>query len=84
MTLGKVIGTVVSTVKHPVLKGYKLLIVQPVTPDGAAKGSVDLALDTVQAGPGDPVFCRSWLSCVYDGKDYDHAWSLCNAYVGDS
>jgi microcompartment protein CcmK/EutM len=55
MQLGKVIGTVVSTRKHPVLEGYKLLIVQPVKPDGRKAGGVEIALDTVQAGTGETV-----------------------------
>jgi microcompartment protein CcmK/EutM len=55
MKLGKVIGNVVSTVKLDIFKGYKILVVRPVNPDGTGKGSVMLAVDTVQAGPGDTV-----------------------------
>jgi ethanolamine utilization protein EutN len=50
-----VIGTVVSTVKHEVLQGRKLLLVQPVDPQGGKQGKVLLAVDTVQAGAGDTV-----------------------------
>ncbi len=55
MTLGRVIGTVVSTVKLDVLVGYKILMVQPVDPEGNEAGAVTLALDSVQAGIGDTV-----------------------------
>ena len=55
MTLGRVIGTVVSTVKLEVLSGYKILMVQPVDPQGQDAGAVTLALDSVQAGVGDTV-----------------------------
>lgn len=55
MLIGKVIGSIVSTVKHPVLKGFTLLIVQPVGPDGGKAGGMEIALDTVQAGAGDKV-----------------------------
>jgi microcompartment protein CcmK/EutM len=55
MTLGRVIGTVVSTVKLEVLSGYKILMVRPVDPRGADAGAVTLALDSVQAGVGDTV-----------------------------
>ena len=55
MTLGRVIGTVVSTVKLEVLSGYKILMVQPVDPKGKDIGAVTLALDSVQAGVGDTV-----------------------------
>ena len=55
MILGRVIGTVVSTVKLEVLSGYKILMVQPVDPQGQDAGAVTLALDSVQAGVGDTV-----------------------------
>ena len=55
MIAGKVIGSVVSTVKHPILKGHKILLVKPIKPDGTAYGKVIVALDTVQAGEGDTV-----------------------------
>ena len=55
MVIGKVIGTVVATQKHPVLQGYKLLIVQPEGPDGKNAGGIEIALDTVQAGTGETV-----------------------------
>ena len=55
MIIAKVVGTVVSTVKHPSLVGQKLLVVQPVDPAGNAKGRTLVAVDTVQAGRGDTV-----------------------------
>jgi len=55
--LGKVIGTVVATQKHEALAGIKLLIVQPITPDGKAKGRAVVAVDgTAMAGPGETIF----------------------------
>ncbi len=55
MTLAKVIGTVVATIKSGDLKGYKLLVLQPVDAEGQAKGRTMVGLDTVQAGEGDTV-----------------------------
>jgi microcompartment protein CcmK/EutM len=55
MILGKVLGTVVATVKLEIYAGYKLLIVQPVDPEGNPLGKTLLAIDTVQAGAGDTV-----------------------------
>lgn len=55
MILARVIGTVVSTSKLPVYEGYKMLVLQPVSPKGEALGKTVLALDTVQAGEGDIV-----------------------------
>jgi ethanolamine utilization protein EutN len=57
MQLAKVIGTVVATEKHQALQGIKLLIVQPVSPDGEPKGRPVVAVDgTAMAGPGETVF----------------------------
>jgi ethanolamine utilization protein EutN len=55
VTLGRVIGNVVSTSKLPVLEGYKILMVRPVDPKGGDAGDITLALDSVQAGVGDTV-----------------------------
>jgi ethanolamine utilization protein EutN len=55
MQVGTVVGTVVSTQKHPKLHGAKLLLVQPELPDGTAKGNVVLAIDSVGAGIGERV-----------------------------
>ncbi len=55
MTLAKVTANVVSTEKHPHYKGQKILVVQPVGPDGTPKGRSLLAVDGVQAGIGDLV-----------------------------
>ena len=55
MKLCKVQGNVVSTVKHPTYRGHKLMIVQPMDEQGQDAGSSFLAVDLVQAGPGDTV-----------------------------
>ena len=55
MKLCRVIGPVVATAKHKSYAGRKLLSVQPVDEQGAATGSSFLAVDDVQAGPGDVV-----------------------------
>lgn len=56
MYLGRVIGTVVATVKYEGLEGRKLLVVQPVDHDGNPTGNFEVAVDTAQAGPDDLVF----------------------------
>lgn len=55
MTLARVVGTVVSTVKHEKLVGHTLLIVQPIDAEDRARGGRIVALDSVQAGVGDRV-----------------------------
>ncbi len=55
MTLARVTGTVVSTVKVEALEGLKLMIVHPITPDGTLKGKQLVAVDSLQSGIGDDV-----------------------------
>jgi microcompartment protein CcmK/EutM len=56
MQLAKVLGEVVSTVKDANLTGMKLLVLQPLTPDGEPAGRTLVALDSVGAGVGENVF----------------------------
>ncbi len=55
MILGRVLGEVVATQKHPSHQGRKLLVVQPVNPDDSVRGESVLAIDAVDAGVGDRV-----------------------------
>jgi ethanolamine utilization protein EutN len=55
MYIGKVIGTVVSTIKISHLEGRKLLLVDQVDLRGQETGYYDIAVDVAQAGPGDTV-----------------------------
>ncbi len=55
MIIAKVIGTIVSTIKHPAYQGYKLQIVQPLHLTGQSPDNTFLALDNVDAGTGDTV-----------------------------
>ena len=53
--IAKVIGTVVATIKIPHLDGHKLLLVDQLDLQGEETGYYDIAVDVVQAGPGDTV-----------------------------
>jgi ethanolamine utilization protein EutN len=53
--IGKVIGTVVATVKISHLESHKLLLVEQVDLAGKVTGYYDIAVDVVQCGPGDTV-----------------------------
>lgn len=55
MRLGIVVGQVVATRKDEKLEGSKLLVTQPVTPDGRPDGEQLVAVDTVGAGVGETV-----------------------------
>jgi microcompartment protein CcmK/EutM len=55
MQIGTVVGHAVSTVKHPSLHGWRLLLVQLLTADGQADGEPLLAVDQLGSGLGDRV-----------------------------
>ncbi len=56
MFLGRVMGTVVATQKHPGLEGIKLLVVQPLNHRLEPSRDPLVAVDTMRAGPGELVF----------------------------
>jgi ethanolamine utilization protein EutN len=53
MLLGRVHGTAICTVKYPGMEGLKLLVVQPLNRKLEPVGGLQVAVDVVQAGPGD-------------------------------
>ncbi len=62
MQLGKVIGHATSTVKHPSMNGWKLLVVQTLDAKDGADGEPVLVVDNLGAGAGERVMITS------DGK----------------
>jgi microcompartment protein CcmK/EutM len=67
MQLGRVLGTVVCTIKSDGLEGKKLLVVQPLDRDGRDKGKTLVAIDCVGAGVGERIYwCR--------GKEASMPW----------
>ncbi len=63
MLKGRVIGNATATVRHPSMRGWKLLLVQPLAPDGRSPdGEPFLAVDRLGAGTGEVVIVSS------DGK----------------
>jgi ethanolamine utilization protein EutN len=59
MFLGRVVGTVVATVKDAALKGQRLLIVQPLTADLKETGKRIVVLDAVGVGAAELIYwCR--------------------------
>ncbi|MEO7326979.1 MAG: EutN/CcmL family microcompartment protein [Minicystis sp.] len=60
MKLGRVIGTLVATIKPEGLRGLKMLIVRPLTADLEVEGEPFVATDaSAQAGSGDLVTYES-------------------------
>ena len=55
MKIGRVVGTVVSTINAPAFDGRTLLLCDLLDPSGAAAGGYLIAVDTVGAGAGQTV-----------------------------
>ncbi|MCX6606414.1 MAG: EutN/CcmL family microcompartment protein [Acidobacteria bacterium] len=56
MLIARIIGAATATIKHPSHEGQKLLLVQPVQLDLVTpRGDAIIAVDAVDAGPGDLV-----------------------------
>jgi microcompartment protein CcmK/EutM len=55
MIIGKVTGTVVTTISHPHYKTRRLLVVQPLGVEGDKVEEDFLAIDSTHAGIGDTV-----------------------------
>ncbi len=56
MHFGRVIGTVWATQKVPTLDGVRMLIVQPLTHALEERGRPLVAVDTVEASPGQIIY----------------------------
>lgn len=55
MILGRITGSVVSTIHHPVVEGQKLLVAERLDPTGRPTGGYIIALDVIGAGQGETV-----------------------------
>ena len=71
MILARVIGNVVATQKNVRYQNARIMLVQPINPDGSTRGATLLALDSVDAGEGDIVIV------VQEG------WSASTAATGE-
>ena len=55
MILGRIIGSVVSIIHHPVVEGRKLLVAERLDPTGRPTGGYVIAIDAIGAGQGETV-----------------------------
>jgi microcompartment protein CcmK/EutM len=55
MILGRITGSVVSTIHHPVVEGRKLLVAERLDPTGRPTGAYIIAIDAIGAGQGEIV-----------------------------
>jgi ethanolamine utilization protein EutN len=56
MQIGKIVGCVVATMKNPGLEAQRLLVVQPLTPEGNETGKTLVCTDSTGAGAGELVY----------------------------
>jgi microcompartment protein CcmK/EutM len=75
MKLGRIVGTVVSTVKDEKLDGLKLFVVRDLSMEMADRTSFVVAADSVGAGVGEVVLYASGSSArqtkLTDGRPID-------------
>ncbi len=71
MILARVLGNVVASQKNKRYDAARIMLVQPVNPDGSPRGVQMLALDSVDSGEGDLVIV------VQEG------WSASTAATGE-
>ncbi len=55
MILGRIIGSVVSVIHHPVVEGRKLLVAERLDANGQPTGGYIIAIDAIGAGQGETV-----------------------------
>jgi ethanolamine utilization protein EutN/carbon dioxide concentrating mechanism protein CcmL len=77
MYIGKVVGTVVSTIKDPKVVSLKFQVVQELDEENQPRGKYIVAADTVGAGQGDLVLFAQGSSArqtvLTDGRPIDAA-----------
>jgi ethanolamine utilization protein EutN len=79
MQMGRVVGHATSTVKHPTLNGWRLLIVQMLTMDGQPDGEPVLAIDHLGAAQGTRVIATTDAALVREltgAKNSPIRWSV--------
>jgi ethanolamine utilization protein EutN len=77
MQIGEIVGHAVATVKHASLTGWRLPVVQLLTPDGKPDGEPLLAIDSLGAGLGDRVIlCNDGAGCrqLVNSKNSPARW----------
>ena len=55
MILGRITGSVVSTIHHPIVEGRKLLVADRLDQTGSPTGGYIIAIDAIGAGQGETV-----------------------------
>ena len=73
MILGRIVGSVVSTIHHPVIDTRKMLLAEQLDEGGKPSGGYLIALDVVGAGYGETVLILDEGNGARQILDYDNA-----------
>jgi ethanolamine utilization protein EutN len=78
MQIGRVVGTVTTTIKHPTFQGERILVVQLEGTAGTPDGEPVLAFDRLGAGRGDLVLLTNDGQALQEqiGRDTPGRWSV--------
>ncbi len=82
MTLGKVIGSVVSTMKHSCYENKKMMLIKPISPAEKEGKGVMVAVDLVGAGKDDVVIISSEGRAAQELLDFPTRMPLRSIIVG--
>lgn len=72
MILGRIIGEIHGTIKHPFYESKRMLMVEKITPDGKSTGDYLIAVDAAGAGADETVLVLdegNGARQVFDSKD---------------
>ena len=82
MIIGKVVGSIVSTIKLESFNRQKILLVTPTDKDENKTGDTIVAVDTVQAGVGDMVIVIAEGRSAAEILGYDYRIPIRSVIVG--
>ena len=66
MNLATVLGIATSTIKHPSLNGWRLVIAQPLTKNGGSDGNPLICIDALGSAVGSKVIITSDGAAIRD------------------
>ena len=82
MLLARVIGNVIATQKNQRYEGSKIMLLQPINPDGSDRGSTMVALDSVESGAGDIVIVVQEGWCASTAATGEQGAAIDSAIIG--
>jgi ethanolamine utilization protein EutN len=82
MFLARVVGSVVSTIKHHCYDSQKVLLARPISPQGVEKTATMVVVDTVGAGKGDTVLVATEGRAASEILKFEKRMPLRSVIVG--